>query len=689
MSNVSRPYRFWLRVLPAPFRDEFADEMATVFAEQRRRTDGVGVVGLWLTSVAALLALAVRLRADQIRLDLRDAARSLIRNKTFTLTAIATLALALGPATAVFSVINGVVLDPIPGVNTDRLTYVWSANPERDRHEFPWSELNFSDHRERQRGFTTLTAFTATSATFGGETPQQLIGAWVSVDIFRTLGVSPARGRVFEGRDHEVGAEPVVIVADGFARQRFGGQDPIGQTVRVDGRDTTIIGVLPAGLRFPSTQTNFWQPLIINRATSSRGGNYLSVIGRLAPGTSASDALQRMKQVAADLAKEYPTVNSASVEFVPASDQLTRSARRVVNILGLAAISILILACTNIASLLVVRTAGRQAELSVRTALGASGSRLRRQLFAEHVLLSVAAAAAGMAVAAGLLRVLELTRLIPASQIDRATLGVPSLAFLIGLMTVTATAIGWAVSRRATRASLTTGARGESATRDVVRLRQLLVSLEVGAAVVLLAAAALLLQSAARLMSVDHGFQSTNIVKFQVGMPPPNYTDPSVRVRFIDEVVARLEQVPGVRSAASAAFAPMTDVRASRRFTIDGKEPDRGSEPLAVDLPAGPTYARTVGLRVIDGRWISETDRTGSPPVIVVSESFARKHLPGARAIGHRVHFYAGRPGAPPPPAHEIVGVVGDVRQFDPPKPQLRRCTSPRLSGRGDSAVSS
>ena len=311
MSKVSRPYRFWLRVLPAPFRDEFADEMATVFAEQRRRTDGVGVVGLWLTRVAALLALAVRLRLDQIRLDLRDAARGLIRNKTFTLTAIATLALALGPATAVFSVINGVVLDPIPGVDTDRLTYVWSANPERNRHEFPWSELNFSDHRERQRGFAALTAFTATSATFGGETPQQVIGAWVSVDMFRTLGVSPARGRVFEGRDTLPGASPVMILAT-----HSRGSDLATAIRWADGpgrwRDRPDHRRAARGISISVGADQFLAAADRSTAPPARGAaDYLSVIGRLAPARRRSDS-PWMKQVAVDLEKEYPTGNSGS-----------------------------------------------------------------------------------------------------------------------------------------------------------------------------------------------------------------------------------------------------------------------------------------------------------------------------------------------------------------------------------------
>ncbi len=665
MSTASRAYRFWLHVLPSSFRDEFADEMTAVFLDQRRRAHGLSVVGLWLNTIAALLGLSLRLRLDQIRLDLRDATRGLIRNKTFALTAIATLALALGPATAVFSVIHGVILDPIPGVNVDQLVYLWTTNADRSRFELPWSELNFLDQHDRQRGFSATAAFAETSVTFGGDAPEQVAGALVSLEMFQALGVNVVRGRQLDAADHEVAAEPVIILADAFARQRFGERDPIGQRLRVDGRDTTVIGVLPVRLRFPSPRTNFWLPLRIDRATSSRGSSYLSMIGRLAPGTRDADALSAVNQVAADLEREYPRLSGYRVEFVPAGDQLTRDARRVVRVLGLAALAILLLAATNIASLLVVRSAGRQAELAVRTALGASGSRLTRQLLAEHLLLSLVAAASGIAVAAGLIRVLALTALIPAGQLRQATLGWPSLAFLIGLAVLTSAGIGWAVSRRAARASLAAATRTESATSGVVRLRQLLVGVEVGAALVLLAAAALLLQSAARLLAVDHGFKTENLIKFQVVMPAPVYTDPTVRIRFIDDVVSRLQRMPGVRSAGSAGFAPMGSVRATRRFAIVGQpSPAPGAEPTAIDLPAGPSYAETVGLRVVDGRWLDPRDGVETPPVIVVSESFARKNFPGERAVGKRIQFYNGRTGVPAPPDVEVVGVVADVRQF-------------------------
>ena len=336
------------------------------------------------------------------------------------------------------------------------------------------------------------------------------------------------------------------------------------------------------------------------------------------------------------------------------------------SVLGLAAIAIFLLACTNIASLMVVRTAGRQAELSVRTALGASASRLSRQLLVEHLVLAGVAAIAAVGVSWGLLRILTLTSLVPAHQLERARLDLPALAFLFSLMAVTAVSLGWVVSRRATRAaSVSSGQRSQSSSREVVRLRQVLVSVEVGAAVVLLVAAALLIQSAARLVAVDPGFQAEKVITFQLGLPMNRYMEPAARVRFIDAVVEKLAAVPGVQMASSAAYSPMASMRATRRFAIDGKPlPEPGTEPLAIDLPAGPAYAAILGLRVIDGRWIEDRDRADAPPVAVISESFAKRYFPGERAVGHRLRYYASRTGAATPPMPEIIGVVSDVRQF-------------------------
>ena len=654
-----RLYELMLVTLPRGFREEFGREMTQAFVDSR---------GSLVSNVGGVVLLAIRLRLDQLRVDLRHAVRGLLRQKTFTITAVTTLALALGPATAVFSLINGVLLDPMPKARElDRVVFAWTANPQQNRHEFPWSELNFVDHRSRKQGLSSLAALTGTSATIGGTVPQQVNGAWVSSDIFDVLGIAPARGRRFIEEDMQPGAPPTIILGHEYARTRFAGGDPIGQTLIVDGRPTAVIGVLPEEFRYPADDANFWQPLVINRANSNRSQTYLRVMGRLADGATASQVAQQMNAVAIDLERQYPESNSGSrIEIVPATEQLTRGARRIVRILGFTAVAIFLLTCTNIASLLVVRTSGRETELSVRTALGASVARLSRQLLVEHLVLASVAGVAAVGVAAGLLWLLELTRLVPAHQIQRVALGPSEIVFLMALMTLTAVTLGWLVSRRATRAAVIgSGQRTQSSTREVVRVRQVLVSVEVAAAVVLLAAAGLLLQSAARLIAVDPGFRTDNVITFQVTLPMSRYMEPADRVRFIEGVVERLSRVPGVASAASGAYAPMTTMRATRRFAVDGEPlPAPGTEPLAIDLPAGPTYAAVMGLRVLDGRWISELDRLESPPVVVISESFAKRHFPGQRAIGRRLRHFGGRPTAAPPPSPEIIGVVSDVRQF-------------------------
>ena len=653
-----RIYRLLLFALPRGFRDEFGREMLQAFSESRRSVliDGIDVIRL-----------AIRLRVDQLRMDLRHAIRGLWHHKTFTLTAIATLALALGPATAVFSIFNGVLLDPLPlARDLDRVISASNANPERNRYGFPWSELNFLDHRERKTGLVHLGAIVDTSVTIGGDVPQQVLGAWASEDMFDVLGVYPARGRRFEATDMRPGAAPTIILGHEFAALRFPNSDPVGQSLVVDGRATAVIGVLPQGFHFPAGEGHFWQPLIIDRATSNRAQTYLRVMGRLAEGVTIADVEQQMNAVAADLATLYPDSNAGyRIEIAPAAEQLTRNARRIVTVLGFAAIAILLLACTNVASLLVVRTAGRQDELSVRTALGASASRLARQLLIEHLVLASASALLAVLVAGGLLQLLGVSGLVPDAQIARATIDNATMVFLLWLTIFIAVTLGWIVSRRATRATaITASQRSQSATRELVRLRQALVSVEVGAAVVLLLAAGLLLQSAARLIAIDPGFRTDNVITFQITFPMSGYMELPPRVRFIESLVAELKRLPGVQAAASAAYAPMGSMRATRRFAIDGQPlPKPGSEPLAIDLPAGPDYASIMGLRLIEGRWIDERDRSDSPPVVVISESFAKQHLPGQRAIGKRLRYFTSRPG-PQPPMPEIVGVVSDVRQF-------------------------
>lgn len=674
-------YRALLRLLPRWFRDEFAGEMTQVFHDQLRRAGGAGRIPLWLATVATVVALSFRLRLDRTVMDVKHAVRGLSRQKTFTLTAVATLALALGPATAVFSVLQSVVLDPLPGINVSGVVSVLGTRPARNITDYPWSELNFLDHHERRRGLSGLAAYTETRATFGGDVPQQITGAWVSADIFNVLGVAPARGRPFDAADMRPGAPPVIVLSHDLAQARFGDRDATGESLVIDGEPTVVIGVLPPGIRFPAATGQFWQPLRIDRATSSRGANFLSMIGRLEPGATLESVAGHLNQVAADLEQLHPNTNTgARVAIVPVAQQLTQAARRLVSVLGLAALAIFLLSATNIASLMVVRVAGRQGELAVRAALGASRARLSRQLLTENLLLAALAAVAGAGVAWAVLRMLSLTGLVPAHQIDRTHLDGPVLLFLFLLMLVTAATIGWVVSRRVMDTTTAgAGQRSHSPGRDAVRLRHALVAVEVGAAVVLLAAAALLVQSAARLLKVDPGFRTERVIAFQMSLPGGAYPDAPSRVRAIDAIVERLAGLPGVEMASSAGYAPLASMRATRRFAVDGRPmPPPGTEAAAIDLPAGPRYAELMGLRLSDGRWITDRDTADAPPVVVISEAFAREHFPGERAVGRRLRYFTSRANAPPIPMPEIVGVVSDVRQFGLDEPASAQMYTPQ-----------
>lgn len=397
-------YRTLLRLLPTSFRAEFADEMVTVFADERNRVRGLAALSLWWRTAIDVVTLAGRLRADQLWLDLTYAVRGLNRQKTYAVATMATLALALGPATGAFTIMRHVLLDPLPGVDTSRLVYAWVTNPVRNAREFPWSELNFLDQHERRRGVMHMAAFTTTGAAFGGDRPQQLLGAWVSSEMLDVLGIAPARGRGFTLEDMAPNRDPVIVLTDDLARRRFGDGGGVGETLVVDGRVTTVVGVLPAGLRFPAATTEFWQPLIIDRATSARGSSYLSVMARLEDGATPASVQETMNLVAADLERDYPSINSnLRVEVVPAATQLTAAARKVVPVLGLATAAVFLLAAASIASLTIVRTSSKRAEFATRIALGASRTRLTRQLIVEQFVIAIAAGAVALGAASAML----------------------------------------------------------------------------------------------------------------------------------------------------------------------------------------------------------------------------------------------------------------------------------------------
>jgi putative ABC transport system permease protein len=665
-------YRVLLFVLPGWFREEFAAEMAAVFRDQlpdARRLGGVAPFAVWTRTLREVWALAVQLHADALRQDLTYALRTLRRAPTFTLAAIATLAIAMGPTLVVANLLQQVVWKPLPFPESDRLVSVWNAQPEKNRHQFPLSTPDYADFREGQTALAALAAHTGTSVAFvGAGEPRQIGGVLATAELFEVLKLVPVLGRPFTRADNAPGAPPVVILGADFWRSEFGARaDVIGQVVRIDDRPTEVVGVLPE-VDFPEGSRHLWVPLTLDPATSGRGSHFLNATGRLAPGVSPAQASDVLNGIARSLAEQYPSTNAGNaIEIIRLKEQLSGDSPRLLTVLAVAVVAVLLIACTNVAGLLAVRATLRQSELAVRTAMGANLRRLRRQLLIEHLLVALGGAMLAVAIAVPMHRLLVEQRLLALPRTTSSTVEWPAFAALSAVVVLVGLALARLTTRRpavaAGAAALLSPSR-QTGGRSQLRARQALVIVEVAGALALAVVAGLMIRSAVKLARVDPGFRTENVVTFGVVLPSSTHADAKVRLQFVDRVIEELRALPLVRAVASGAYAPMGQMRATRRYApADQPLPAPGAEPLAIELPVGPGYFEVMGVPLLAGRTFDERDTTQAPPVTIVSEAFAREVFPGESAVGKKIGFYASRPGATPPPPREIVGVVGDVRQ--------------------------
>jgi predicted permease len=667
-----RAYRLLLFFLPGWFREEFADEMSTVFREQHRAAAADGIAtcaALWLRTVGEVTALAWRLHTETLVQDLKYAARTLRKTPAFTTAAVGTLALGLGPTLVIANFLYQVVVAPLPFPDPDRLVRVWNGRPDRSQSRIPLSVPDYLDFRARQSAFDALAAHVGTSvAMIVGSAPRQIAGVLTSAELHRVLGVHAVLGRDLTDADTKPGAPRVIVLGPALWRSEFGGRDDVlGQHIRIDGEPTTIVGVLPDGLDFPFGSANAWLPMTLDPANFNRGTHFLNVTGRVKSEVSIEQAHEALDIVARALGETYPDTNTGQLtEVISLKDEFNRDAPRLLGVLSAAVGAVLLIACFNVASLLTVRASVRGTELAVRTALGATARRLRRQLIVEHLVLALAGGLIGGALGFVLHRVIVEERLLALPRTANA-FGWQAVAAVLLLVVLIGVAFAWLAAYRSARSAPSTpllGAVRHTGTRRLVRLRQGLVMAEVAAALILLVTAGLMLKSAARLAAVDPGFRTDGVLTFGVVLPSSTYREAADRVRFADRVVERLRALPGVRQAASGGYAPMGEMRATRRYAVADKPlPPSGQEPTALDLPVGPGYFEVMGIQVLSGRTFTERDTADAPPVMIVSEEFARRVFPGEPAIGRRIRFYSGRPGGTPPPTREIVGVVHDVRQ--------------------------
>ena len=605
---------------------------------------------------------------DDVIQDLKYAVRQLVRRPGFTAVIVLTLALGIGATTAVFSVVNAVLLRPLPFPEDDRLAVVLTRAQIFEADELPPSPPEYVAYRDQLRSWDELAAYQVrgVTATRADAEPERLTVAAATWSLFPVLGREPLLGRPFTAEEDRPGSDRVAVLSHAYWQTRFGA-DPrvIGRTLQLDGVDRTIVGVMPADFRFPRPDVLVWLPMAFDQQNlPGRGDHGYTVVGRLRPGVTMTGAEtelnELMNRLAADPGANFHDWHPGYLRALR-TQSVGDVSRPLWVMLGAAAL-VLMIACANIANLMLVRAEERAREMSVRIALGAGRRRLTSQLLTETLALAVLGGAAGVAFA--FLGVEALRAVAPADlpRLDEIGVDATVLGFTALLTLGAAILFGLAPVLLAGRANVQGVLRNEgrsgTAGKGRIRVRQLLVVSETALAVVLLVAAGLLLQSFRRLVAVDPGFRAEDVLTARLITPAAKYSEAEVAA-FYQALLVRIRSLPGVAAAGAVSVAPLAGVLGPTDTEVEGwATPPDAAGPIEVSQVVTPGYFATLGIRVLEGRMFDDRDRPGAAPVAVVSEKLARKYWPGRSALGGRI-----RRDNPTHPFAEIVGVVADVHQ--------------------------
>jgi putative ABC transport system permease protein len=603
---------------------------------------------------------------DVLLQDVKYAFRSLRRSPG--LFAVATLSLALGIAVnvTIFAGVDLILIRPVDYPNTDRMVQVWSDNKERGWEQSSISLPDFVDWR-RDSKTVALAAYTGGNYNMAdGDRPERVGGLRVSPNFFNLFGVAPARGRFFRAEEEQPGRGKVVVLSDAFWRNHFGADSQaVGRSIRLDGEPYTIVGLLPASFRFDSGN-DLYTPLEVP-SDASRGSHYLEVLGLRRPGASLEAVNSELGGIAKRLAGSYPATNlGMGAHAVSLLDEIVDSTARQAGTICLVAVFfVLLIACSNVANLLLSRAAARNREIAVRSALGAARVRLVRQLLTESLFLAIAGGALGLVLA--IFGVRWLGSIIPTDVpgVDRLGLDPRILAYGFAVILAAGIIAGVAPALQVTRGSLTEplkdGGRGGSMGLKHGRLRASLVVVEMALALVLLISAGLLIKASLRLQAVELGFAPENALTFAVSLDQRQYADTAKAIALQDELLRRLAALPGVTGAAAVTQLPMSGGNGSYYYVEGETVPEKGRQPILQYRNASAGYFQVMKIGLVRGRDFTPQDRVGTPPVILVNETLAKRHWPKGNPLGHRLVFSSG--------TYEIVGVVKDVREFGPDEP--------------------
>jgi putative ABC transport system permease protein len=656
-------YAALLWAYPAAFRDEYARELSLAFADRyrdaRSRWEAAQV---WVQAVGGILREAPREHWEETMLDMRYALRMLRKNAGASAAAIAVLGLGIGSATLVFSLANGLLLRPLPYPQADRIVAVDEYSPTDANEAGTVNFRNYVDFRERTRLLADIGVYNAGNTTILRDGAAETVrGALVNEGVFRVLGVQPVAGRLLEREDCVPGAARVAVIGEEFWKERYGADAAaVGKTLESTNASFRIVGVMPAGFHFPD-RADLWFPLRTDPAAANRTDYNRRAVARLRPGATAASASAELESMLQQIHRENPAVsNGWHARAIPLRDDVTAEYRKTVMALLVAAGFLLLIACANVGHLLLVRASARRQEMAVRAAIGASRSRLARQLAAESLTLGALGGVLGMGLAyLGTPALLQLIPVeLPRWMSFRVDLRV--LAFAAAVAMATALTTGLAPILGSTGGDLTAalkeGGRGGSTGRRQRWMRQALVAVEAALSVALLIGAGLTLRSFRALATESLGYAPENVLSLTITYADRAYPDGPKAKALIDRLRTEIGALPGVLSA-GATTGRALDANWTRIFTIEGRPVPLKDMPFVPHMAVSPGYFRTLRLPLEEGRDFTEADFDAH--VMIVSRSFARRHWPGEDAIGKRVRF---GPPKSSEPWQTVVGVVADAK---------------------------
>ncbi len=615
---------------------------------------------------------------ETILQDIKYSFRMLAKNIGFTIVAVLALALGTGANTAIFSIVNGVLLHPLPYGEPDKVMMVWVNNLKTGKNQQPISVPDFEDYRKQSQAFDQLAAFSYQDFNLIGEgEPEHLTGSIVTANFFSTLGVTPIHGRVFLPEEDQPGANRVVILSHGLWQRRFASDpDIVGKSILLNDAPFVIVGITPANFRAPEKKDEIWVPLSMDGGDAirvpsvvapdtinKRSSRFLLGIGRLKPGFSREQAQKEMETIAGRLEEQYKDTNtSVSLQVVPIEQHLIGDIRPALLILLAAVGFVLLIACANVANLLLARATARQKEFSIRTALGATRFRLIRQLMTESLILGLIGGILGLLIAFSGIRLLKAINPANIPRLDEIGIDIKVLGFTILISILTGIIFGLIPAIQASspdlNETLKEGARGSTGGIRRNRLRSIFVIIEVSLATVLLIGAGLMIKSFLSLQNVDPGFNPNDVLTMRITLPQSKYSEDQQVRDFFGQVLDRVKALPGVQSAGAAIMLPLSEDKATLRFTIDGRPPATPNERLLANYRSiSPDYFRAIGISLKSGRVFTDQDNERSPGVVILNETMAKTYWPEGDALGKHLTIPSSGNNS-----REIVGIVGDVK---------------------------